>query len=283
MNLIGLGKAGCRVVRQLEGHSEYAIYKIDTGLKGKKKDGIYDFPAMATPEEYEESCPSMRHFLKAVSGQTMFFTSGADMVCAASLRVLETIKTRASVTVVYIQPDPDLVGTTARLMDTAALNVFQEYARSGAVDRVVLISQESLSSAVGEVSVAEFNDRTDGLLSSTLHIINIMDNTDPVLGNRDEKIDKARISTIGMASIEHIEENLLYMLQYPNEKMYYYLIPREEIETNEKLMNKILKQVKERVRCDKIKVNFGVYATDYEDAFVYVVANSSVIQGREIE
>ena len=141
MNLIGLGKTGCRVVQQLEDYSEYAVYKIDTGLKGKKKDGIYDFPALGTPEEYEESCPSMRNFLKAVSGQTMFFTSGADMVCAASLKILETIKSRATITIVYIQPDPDLIGTTARLMDTAALNIFQEYARSGAIERVVLISQ----------------------------------------------------------------------------------------------------------------------------------------------
>ena len=64
MNIIGLGKAGCAIADKFAQYPQYDIYKIDVGLKGYKKNGIYDMPAQKSPEQYEAKCPSMRTFFK---------------------------------------------------------------------------------------------------------------------------------------------------------------------------------------------------------------------------
>jgi len=44
-------------------------------------------------------------------------------------------------------------------------------------------------------------------------------------------------------------------------------------------MKKIINQVKARTENGKIKINFGVYKSEYEEPFVYVVSSSTIIQG----
>ena len=221
----------------------------------------------------------MKNFLKNVSDKAVLFVSGDDVLCAAALKVLETIKERAEISVIYFKPDADLVDKEGQMMDNAAFNIFQEYARSGLFSKIYIISQELLSAAVGEVSVLEFKDKTAGLVSFMFHIINVMKNSSPVYDNFTPEEDVARISTLGMASVEAEDETMLFSLEYPKEKTYYYLIPEETLQKDVKLMNKIISQVKKRTESGKIKINFGVYQSEYQEPFVYVVSNSSMIQG----
>jgi len=283
MNLIGIGSSGCAVVDILSKHPQYNIFKIDFDLKGKKKDGEFSFPHADTPEDCETVCPSMKYFFKDLSGSTTVFVSGSDLLCAASLKILQEIQNKAQITLVYMRPDIDLIDHTSRMLDRVAFNIFQEYARSGLFDRLFLISHELLTAAVGEVPVTEFQGKLTELLASTFHMVATMENTAPVYGNHTAPIDIARISTMGMLDAESEEESLLYQLQYPREKTFYYLIPRETLNSDEKLMTKILKQVKQRVKDDKIKLNFGVYETDYDQSYIYVVSSSSIIQGRKLD
>ena len=146
MNIIGLGKTGCTLVDKFARYPEYNRYKIDVGLKGLKKDGIYNFPSFKTPEEYESKCPSMKNFFKNITGKAIFAVSGQDMLCAASLSVLKTISERTKITVLYFQPERSIVGSQVRLVDSTAFNVFQEYARSGMFEKMYIISQERLRS-----------------------------------------------------------------------------------------------------------------------------------------
>ena len=39
--IIGLGSAGCNIADRFSTYKQYEIYKIDVGLKGLKKNGIY--------------------------------------------------------------------------------------------------------------------------------------------------------------------------------------------------------------------------------------------------
>ena len=282
MNLIGLGATGCKLVEQFRQYGEYKIFKIDFDLKGLKKNGIFCFPKVSTVEECESKFPSMNNFFKNAAGKTVLFTSGTDMLCAATLRVLEVINNRAEITVVYIRPDTVLADPSTKLVDKAAFNIFQQYARSGVFENLYLISEEKLFDAVGDVAVADFETSAAGLIASVFHIINVMNNSQPVYDNYNKRSDIARISTVGMSSVEENVENLLFPLDFCNEKSYYYLIPKKILETDHKLMQKILTQVKDKIKKDKIKIGFGVYETEYEEPYVYVTCSSSIIQGIEL-
>ena len=111
------------------------------------------------------------------------------------------------------------------------------------------------------------------------HIINVMKNSKPVYDNFTPEIELARICTLGMASVDDSEETMLFELNYPKEKTYYYLIPEKTLQEDVKLMKKIINQVKTRTENGKIKINFGVYQSEYEEPFVYVVSSSTIIQG----
>ena len=282
MNVIGIGSVGCAVADKLKSYPQYKVYKIDHDLKGLKKDGEFNFPHLASLEDYESRCPTMKNFLKNVNGETTLFVSGQDELCAATLKILETVKDRAKIDMIYFKPDSDLSSAAVRLMDNAAFNIFQEYARSGMFNKAYLVSQELLGSAVGDVSILEFQNKTAELISFMFHIINVMRNSNPVYDNFTPEIDIARIATLGMSSIEDIEETLLYPLQYANEKTYYYLIPEQTLQEDIKLMKKITNQVKKHTKDGKIKINFGVYQSEYSDPFVYVVSSSSMIQGVDL-
>ena len=279
MNLIGLGNFGCSVVGKLKEHSEYNIYYIDHGLPGLKKDGIYDFPRFPSVEQYEEQCPSMKNFFKNVSGDATLIVSGGDTICSAALKILETIKGRTNINVIYFRPDSDLLDAPGRLLDNAAFNIFQEYARSGIFSRIYVVSQELLSTAIGEVSIVEYEKKIAEFVSFVFHIINVMIHSEPVYANFTPTIDIARICTFGMASVDNHDELLLYPIEYAREKTYYYLIPEDVLNKDVKLMKKIMNQVKKRTENGKIKINFGVYQSEYEEPFVYIVSSSSMIQG----
>lgn len=279
MNLIGIGNTGCNIVDKFKAYPQYGIYKIDHDLEGLKKDGEYNFPRFDAIEDYEERCPTMKNFLKNVNDQVMLVVAGKDPLCAATLKILETIKGRAEISVIYIKPDADLTNRNSQMMDNTAFNIFQEYARSGVFSKIYLISQELLSVAVGEVSILDFDNKATELISFMLHIINVMKNSMPVYDNYTPDLELARICTLGMAAIENDEETMLYKINYPAEKTYYYLIPEKTLQEDVKLMKKIINQVKARTKNGKIKINFGVYKSEYEEPFVYVVSNSTIIQG----
>ena len=87
----------------------------------------------------------------------------------------------------------------------------------------------------------DFDNKATELISFLFHIINVMKNSTPVYDNFTPEIEFARICTLGMASIEDNEETMLFEIEYPKEKTYYYLIPEETLKKDIKLMKKIIK------------------------------------------
>ena len=187
MNLIGLGKLGCEVATALKQHPQYKVYQIGIGLQGLKKDGYFNFPEFKKPEDYEAKCPSVKNFLKSVSGDTVLIVSGAELISAASLRIIETIKAKAKVSILYYKEDASPLDKTRKYMDKIAFSVFQEYARSGACNRAYLVSQKALSSLIGDVPVLEFRMKTISTLASMFHMINVLQRDEFAIPNRVSK------------------------------------------------------------------------------------------------
>ena len=67
MNVVGLGSAGCNIADKFANYPQYSIYKIDVGLTGLKKDGIFDFPEQKSTAHYETNCPSFKNFFKNIN------------------------------------------------------------------------------------------------------------------------------------------------------------------------------------------------------------------------
>jgi hypothetical protein len=276
--IIGLGQAGCNIAEKFKKYPQYKIYKIDVGLKEANS---YAMRHQNHPELYESKCPNLKTFLKEVSNEVLFITSSGD-ISGALLRILEQIKIKAdNISVLYIRPDLSLLPKTKKPQENVVFHVLQEYARSAALKRAYLVDNALLTEIVGDVPIKEHYNYLNEAIASTMHMINVFDNSNSVLDNFSQPIETARIFTFGLVNIEEENEKMFFDLQMPREKKYYYAYPEEAIESDGTLMKKIKKHIKKNTEHDKMKISYGIYSTNYEQPYVYCLSNSTLIQESE--
>jgi len=273
--IIGLGSAGCNIADQFAKYPQYEIYKLDTDVHGRN---CYFLPSLSTPEEYEAYIGDLSSIFNRIQGEVLFVVGGSGNVSGGALRLLEQLK-HCKMSVLYIEPDIDMLSGDRKLQERVTYYVFQEYARSGLFDRLYLASNPQIEGILGDVPIMGYNDKLNQMIVSTFHMINVYNNNEPVVSNFSDFKEQTRISTIGVSNLEN-EKKLFFSLDGIREMRYYYAINRDKLETDGTLMRKITENVKNEADID---VSYGVYATDYTDDYVYCVANSSMIQYRENE
>ena len=141
MNVIGLGQAGCNIADLLSVHPQYKAYKIDVGIEGTR---CYDVKYQKGPEEYERNVPSMKTFFRGIKGETMFIIGGSGHISAMCLRIMEQIKDKCELSVLYVKPDPTLLSKTKKLHEKATFKILQEFARSGLLKMLYIVSNTNL-------------------------------------------------------------------------------------------------------------------------------------------
>ncbi len=273
--IVALGTVGCNVARKLEQYEQYDVYKIDheeSEEKNYQKIRKYD-----NPEKYEKTIPGVKTLLKKVEGSVLFVVCGASTVASASLVILEQIHKRCDINVLYVKPETDLLSEQKKMQERAVRNVLQHYTRSGMLERIFLVSNESLDPMVEDASILGYHDSLNDLISSAFHMINFFNHVDSVTDTFSPPAETAKISTIGMMNIETGEENMFFPLDRVRETRYYYGIPEESLRKEKLLHRKIVKQVKEKAT-DSKKVSYGIYSTTYNDEFAYVLSHSSFVQ-----
>jgi len=273
--IIGLGSAGCNIAESFSQYPQYDIYKIDTDLKESKN--CFNFPSFDTLEEYESKCPSLKKFFRYVKGEVLFITS-CGRITAAALKILEQLKDKCEINILYIRPDRTLLPELKTLNNNVIFGVLQQYARSGLFKRMYLVDNVKLSEIVGDVPLREHYNSLNQLISSTIHMINVFSHSKSEIDTFDEIADVARISTFSLVSYEDNEEKLFFDLDIPRDKCYYYGVPEEVLKSDGSLMKKISEQLKILKQYDKIKVSYGIYSTNYDAPYVYGLLNSSVVQ-----
>jgi len=113
--VIGLGKAGCNIAECLKEHPQYDILKIDAGLKKTKK--TLGLKEQVSSELYEQKIPrSLSKFLENVGPETLLITS-CGAVSGASLRILEKIKDKTKITLLYVIPDKEELSEIQKLQN----------------------------------------------------------------------------------------------------------------------------------------------------------------------
>ena len=277
MNVIGLGAAGCNIADQFAKYPQYNIYKIDVGLDGLKKDGIYAMPKQKTAEDYEAKCPSLKNFFKNVSGEVLFIVCGAGKISGSTLRILETIK-NCQISVMYVVPDTELLSELSQIRNKISYNILQQYARSGLLKRVYIVGNPSIESIIGSVPIVGYYDKLNEVIAYTMHMINVFKNTPPVMNTFSEPVDFARISTIGTIGDEQKKENLFFPLDNIRERVYYHGVPDNLLKNDGGLLKSITEQAKSSSEDGKIKTSFGIFPTEYEQRYCFTEVHTSFIQ-----
>jgi hypothetical protein len=275
MNIIGLGKAGCAIADCFSQYPQYNTYKVDVGLSGGN---CFAVKPQSGPEEYEANYASMKAFLKGAKGETMLVLGGSGDISAICLRIMEQIKTTCDISVLYIRPDTQLLSEVKKMHEKVTFNVLQEYARSGQIRGICLVSNPEIENILDNVPIMGYYNKLNELIVSTIHMTNVYKNSDPVMGSLSDPGETKRIYTVGIFDIENNEEKLFFPLDIVRERGYIYSISKDRLQSESGLHKQITSQMKEKLSDENVSISFGVFPTDYNSDYGYVLAHSPNIQ-----
>ena len=261
MNIVGLGRAGCQVAKKFENYGQYKVFCVDTEDKGYST--YLPVQLQNSHEDYEKNYVKLD--LHECAGATTLILSGAGRISGCSLRVLE-----------------QLLSETARTREKIVLGVLQEYVRSTKLNKMYIVSNKAVESIIGDISIINYWDEINNIISSTYHMLNVFENTEPLLKNSSTSKPTVRIGTFGVVNFETEKEKIFYDLDFTRLKNYFYGVNKETLEDNKKILQKV-RTFADSKRDDKSDVGFSIYSTDYDDNYVYSVHFASFVQEQDIK
>jgi len=277
--VIGLGKTGCFIAEQLTKYPEYRIYKIDADLDER---GGLSLAPQPDAESYEESIDQQEVsvYLRSIKegDEVLMVVGGGEPITGASLRILETIKD-ACLHVLYVCPDRLMSSEQQKIDDKITFNILQEYARSGVFENIFLVDRTRVEALVGDVSIHDYESSISYFIAYVVAMINYFNHTKPILANKIEPRNIARLATFGVSSLEEDQQDtkLLYPLESARDIHFFYGVPEKMLADDSSLMKKIKNHVKS-YKQDDISSSFSVYSTSFDDLMVLCLAYSSQIQ-----
>ena len=279
MNIIGLGEAGCNLADKFKQHSQYEVYKINTDIRKSKHS--FKLKKQLSSEAYEEKFPVIKNtFFKEISEETLFITS-CGFISGATLKLLQQLKNKCKISILYIKPDVNNLSLTQSLQNNLLLGALQEYARSAVFERFYIVENPVVEATIGDIPVKTYYDCLNETIVSSLHMINIFENSKPVMSTFSSFIPTARISTFGMVDYKTGTEKLFFNLDTPREKRYYYALPKEMIESDGTTMKNIKEHINNNRTHVRQRITYGIYETNYKEPYVYCLSNSSLVQKNE--
>lgn len=273
ISVIALGKFCASIAVGLAKYPQYNIFTI-SAEKSNNTNHI-TLPLYKTAEEYENNLPNIKSILSKLDEEVSVFLDGSEAISGITLGILQKIN--KNITIYYIKSDRDLMSDIERLQDRVAFNVIQEYTRSGLFNGMYILQKTKLEEIIGDIAITQYDDVLSNLISSTVHMCNIYANTESVMDNITDSDVVNRIFTIGIGDLVTGGIKWFYDLQNTNELMHYYAINNTTLEKDQKLLQKIKKQIKDK-QIENCKIMFGVYRTQYDDNFIYCVARTKFIQ-----
>ena len=263
MVVIGLGKAGCNIAEMFKSYDNYKVFTYDGGK---------NVPLNESSEGYEAKFPNKRELKKIKNETIWFFVCGAGKIAGATLRLLEQIKEN-KINIVYIVPDTSILPDVAIKRNRVGAGVLQQYARSGLVECIYLVSNDCLQDIVGEAPLASYYSKMNELLFNCVHSMNVFTHTDPVFGQLHEPKTISRIRTFSFSEINKSEKKLFFPLDNITETCYINNIKKSEIENNSNLISEIKSKLDE-----DIISSFTVYESPYDQSYAYGVHYTHHIQ-----
>ena len=130
-------------------------------------------------------------------------------VSAASLRLLELIQDK-KINLVYIHPEEIMLSSTQRKLNRVAFNVFQEYTRSGLLNSMYLICNESVSSIIPAITIENFYDHINQAIANVFENVIFYLDQHPFLGAHHEPKNISRIRTVSYGDFDNNEKKNVF-------------------------------------------------------------------------
>ena len=277
MNIIGLGKAGCKIAQLFKEYPQYTVFLFDSDDKYKRKKNCFHIPQQQSAELYDASAIDLTKLVKSLDDdeEVYFIVCGSGKISACSLWILQQLKHR-KINILYIKPDVDKLDKKSRLRNRAHFHILQEYTRSGVFEKMFIFDNNMVSDIVGKSSILNFYPKINRLVATSIHWLNIYMNTDPVFDTFREKYISSRIGTIGVVDLEQYQVMDCYGIKNTNQIEYFFGINRIRIENDEELFDKLNNMASSE--SEQKSISFGVYTTDLEEGFSFALKTSSEIQ-----
>ncbi|MBT6746836.1 MAG: hypothetical protein HOB26_09795 [Flavobacteriales bacterium] len=254
MVILGLGKAGSNIAK---------LFKVDDNYKVFTYDGGDNVPVCISSEEYESRFTKKKELSRIKNKTVWLFVCGAGKIAGSTLRLLEQVKNN-KINVVYIVPDLSILPDQAKKRHRACSGVLQEYARSGLLNAIYFVSNESMINIVGESPLTSYYDKMNELLFNCIHSINVFANTDPIFGGTHEPKGISRIRTFAFREVEKEQKKLFFPLDNITETCYIYSINETELNRNTNLIS----EIKGTMNKDIIS-SFSIYPSSHEYSYAY--------------
>jgi len=270
MNIIGLGQCGCNIAEKFDKYSQYEVYCFDSEKRNHKNFRL--LKEQKEHQKYEETFPKYR--FKPKHDETIFICASSGLITGASLRLLHHFK-NTEIRIVLILPDQSEMLETYALQHKLIFNALQDYARSGMFKDIILISNETLEETIPDLTFLNKYDKINEVISYSLHMINVFDNTKPVSKTKIDHKDHCRILSIGSYDYKINEEKMYFSLDNPIENMYYISIHQEKLEKDYELVKIIKDNFKE-----KNSSSYQVYSNNADYDYGIVIKRTHFHQGQ---
>jgi hypothetical protein len=277
MNIIGLGKAGCKIAELFKEYPQYKVFLLDSEDKYKRKKNCFYIPSQQSAELYDANPIDLTKLIGSLDDdeEVYFIVCGSGKVSACSLWILKEL-TEKKINIVYVKPDSSTLDKKSIMRNRAHFHILQEYTRSGVFERMFIFNNNSMSDIVGKTSILSFYPKINKLLATSIHWYNIYINSDPVFDTFRDRYISSRVGTISVVDINESQSIDCFEMKDVNQIEYFFGVNRIRIEDDEELFEK-LTNISSSESGDK-SISFGVYSTDLEEGFSFALKSSSKIQ-----
>jgi hypothetical protein len=277
MNIIGLGKAGCKIAELFKEYPQYKVFLLDSEDKYKRKKNCFYIPSQKSAELYDANPIDLAKLIGSLDDdeEVYFIVCGSGKVSACSLWILKEL-TEKKINIVYVKPDSSTLDKKSIMRNRAHFHILQEYTRSGVFERMFIFNNNSMSDIVGKTSILSFYPKINKLLATSIHWYNIYINSDPVFDTFRDKYISSRVGTISIVNIDESQAIDCFEMKDVNQIEYFFGVNRIRIEDDEELFEK-LTNISSSESGDK-SISFGVYSTELEEGFSFALKSSSKIQ-----
>jgi hypothetical protein len=281
MNIIGLGKAGCKIADLFKQYPQYTVFKFDSDEKLKRKKNCFYIPSQGSVELYDANPIDLKRFKNNLDEdhEAYFILCGSGKIAGCTLWLLREIK-HLKINIIYIRPDSETMDKKSKLRDRAHFHILQEYARSAVFNKIFIFDNNKMPDVIGKTSVLKFYPKINEFVVNSVHWLNIYNNSEPVFDTFREEFKTSRICTFGYLDISEEHEIDVFSLEKCNQIKYFYGVNRIIIEEDETLLDKI-SRISTKNADESTYVSYGIFSTEMEVGFSFAIKSSSHIQYKE--
>jgi hypothetical protein len=275
ISIVGIGNAASAIAEKFKSQKNYNVYLLNSTVQRRSK-YKYKLKKYKDPEEYEANIPDVSTFFKDLNEHVQVFVVGASYSSNYILGILEQIRDK-KLDVFYIKPDTELLTGIPKLLENTVYGVLQEYARSGLLNSVTLVSNLEIEKHIQNISIKNYYESLNNTIFSAIHYLNYFTHTEPQIGQVAQPDNINRIRTVGMLDPKNLQEKWLFELDMARDVCYYLCINEERLEKEIGLHKRIVDMLKEKPHNSFHKLSYAIYDTHLHD-FGFCVAHTNAIQ-----